>query len=106
MCYKNSLYNATLNDQGFSESPIVYFSSVNSGPLVANKANTIAVNPPSSFDNTKDAFIIASVGQSIGSSIISVYAQKTSDKYNIYVISNVTREAVTINYLMIQQKAS
>jgi len=100
----NSLYNATVNDQGSAAVPIVHFGSVNSGPLTANKSSTVTVSPPSSFDNTKDAFIIASVGQHIGSSIISVYAQKTSDKYNIYVVSNVTRESVLINYLMIQQK--
>ena len=105
---RSSLVNTTLDDNGAAQTPIIYFNSVDSGPLKKNTAVTISnVNIPTSFDSAKETFVVASVAQSVGSDMISVSARKSGDKCMIYVVSNNDRAAgVTINYFMFQQKST
>jgi hypothetical protein len=101
---RSSLVNTTLDDNGAAQTPIIYFNSTDSGKLTKNVAAQKEVNIPTSFDSAKEIFVIASVSQAVGSSIISVYAKKSGDKCIIYVVSDQTRDSVAINYLMVQQK--
>jgi len=101
----NLLYNATVNEQGSATVPIVYFGTATTPPLTANKAQIVSLSLPSSFDPSKETFAIASVNQAIGSDIVAIYTKKVNDKYEAWVVSNTTRPAIQISYLMVQQKS-
>lgn len=100
----NSLYNATVNDQGSASVPLVYFGRVTTGSLTANRAVTVTLPFPSTFNIDQETFVIASVAQSVGNDIISVSARKDASQYVAFVVSNTTRSGVALSYLMVQQK--
>ena len=100
----NSLYNATVNDQGSASVPLVYFGKVTTGSLTANRAVTVTLPFPSTFNIDQETFVIASVAQSVGNDIISVSARKDASQYVAFVVSNTTRSGVALSYLMVQQK--
>lgn len=100
----NSLYNATVNDQGSASVPLVYFGRVTTGSLTANRAVTVTLPFPSTFNIDQETFVIASVAQSVGNDIISVSARKDASQYVAFVVSNTTRSGIALSYLMVQQK--
>jgi hypothetical protein len=104
--FKTSLSNATTDDTGAALIPLIHFSKINSGPLVANIATQVRVALPSSFNSELDVIVIAGVAQIAENAIISVFARKDGSDCLILVTSSKTRSSgVAINYIMMQKKA-
>jgi len=101
----NSLYNATVNDQGSATVPVIHFGKIDSPKLVANVTTQMVLPIPSAFNPDSDIYVIASVAQSVGGKIISVYARKDVGRCLAFIISNKDQDPVSISYLMVQQKS-
>ena len=103
--FKTSLSNSTVDENGSTTIPLIYFDKKNSGALVANTATQVRVALPSSFNSELDVIAIASAAQIADNAIISVFARKDGSDCLIIVTSNKTRSAgVAINYIMMQKR--
>ena len=103
--FKTSLSNSTVDENGSTTIPLIYFDKKNSGALVANTATQISFPLPSFFNPELDVIVIASVAQIADNAIISVFARKDGSNCLILVTSNKTRSAgVAINYIMMQKR--
>ena len=103
--FKTSLSNLTVDENGSTTTPLIYFDKINSGALAANTATQIKFPLPSFFNPELDVIVIASVAQIADNAIISVFARKDGSSCLILVTSNKTRSAgVAINYIMMQKR--